>query len=230
MADLLAAASDAGSAPVGASRSGVPEPWELPLLAELGELLRDARLASGVGWPELEAVAGLRGSLRSVERGITRTRASRLRPWLELLGLDPEPVIARFAPVIAPEAADGRPRFRTVAPRPPAAEPPPLPEWAAAALGAELWRLRELAGLTRSALAESIECSDEAVRLVELGQRRPTVQLLESWLRAVRVDPADRTLMAIRFPSLISGRARAGSAKRPRVSPRARQPREGGHP
>lgn len=61
-------------------RSSKPEAWEWPLLADLGELLRSARVAGGTSWPDLEAVAGSGGSLRRIEAGTTRTRVSRLRP------------------------------------------------------------------------------------------------------------------------------------------------------
>lgn len=217
-----------GAAPVNRDRSGTPEAWERPQLLELGELLRTARLAAGISWPELEAVVGTRSSLRQVEGGTTRTRASRLRPWLERLGLDPDPVLERFAAVIAPEAADGRPRFAPVAFRaePPRLEPAPLAPHARAALGAELWRLRVVAGLSRPDLAARVGCSRVAVWLVERGARRPTADLVEAWLVAAGADQVERTLLGIRFPSLISGRPRQfGSALRPRVSSGTRQPR-----
>jgi len=215
---------------VSAARSSTPAAWELPQLAELGELLRAARITGDVSWQDLEAVVGSRSSLRQVEAGVARTRASRLRPWLERLGMDPGPVLERFDAVIAPEAADGRPRFAPVtfrAERAPA--PAPVPPHARAAFGAELWRLRVVAGLTRSELAERIGCSRISVWYVERARRRPTADLLGAWLTATGASHADIERLALRFPALIAGRrGMFPSARRPRrrldTHPRAGAP------
>lgn len=227
---------DAGPAPVTATRSGTPEAWERPQLVELGELLRSARVAADVSWPDLEAVVGSRSSLRQVEAGTVRTRASRLHPWLERLGVDPDPVLERFAAVIAPEARDGRPRFAPVTFRAePAPALAPLSPHDQALLGAELWRIRVAAGLTRTELAERIGCSRLSVWYVEHARRRPTLELLGAWLAAVHANQADLELLALRFPRLISRRrGMFPSARRPRgrlnTHPRADAPEKEAHP
>ena len=202
------------------------------MLDELGALLRQARVAAGVSWPELEALVGPRSSLGSIETGKVRTRASRLRPWLERLGVDPDPVLERFAAVIAPESEDGRPRFKPVTPRteppgprPRRLEPPPLEAHAQATLGAELWRIRVDAGLGRPELAAAIGCSRITVFLVERGLRRPTLDLVEAWVAAAGAVPASRALLALRFPGWIAPPSVAG---RWRGAPKSTRPRTHG--
>jgi transcriptional regulator with XRE-family HTH domain len=176
----------AGATPAVSRRSGRPEPWELGPLRELGRVMQAARLAAGLSLEDLGPIAGSRDGLDSIERGKVRTRASRLRPWCAALGVDPEPIIERFAAVLAPERPDGRNAWRAVPPverrEPRALALPPLEAWAIAAAGAELWRIRCAAGLTRPRLAELLGCSRVHVWCVERGARRPSAELVNAWL------------------------------------------------
>lgn len=197
-------------------RSGVPEPWERPALRDLGRILREARETAGLSLDELGPVAGNPKSLHHIERGRRRTRASRLRPWASRVGLDPDALVGRFAAVIAPERADGRPSFSPVsvpdgpAPRP---EPPRLLPHERAALGAELWRLRLAAGLSRPALANELGCDRVHVLDVERAHRRPSAELLEDWL-ALTGSELDRAWIQTRFPGQVGPRRRRRRGQR----------------
>jgi transcriptional regulator with XRE-family HTH domain len=180
------AAMPAGATAGVSSRSGRPEPWEREPLRELGRVMQEARIAAGLELEALTGIAGSRDGLDSIERGQVRTRASRLRPWCAALGVDPGPIIERFAAVIAPERPDGRNAWRAVPPverrEPRALALPPLEAWAIAAAGAELWRIRCAAGLTRPRLAQLLGCSRVHVWCVERGARRPSAELVNAWL------------------------------------------------
>lgn len=180
------------------------EAWERPLLRALGSELAAARISAGLSVEQLARFAGSPGSLQEIERGRMRTRPRRIRAFCAAVGVDPEPIIARYAAVIAPERADGRDAWRPVIvpPRPPTRGmmPPPLTDWARAALGAELWRRRVEAGLTRPALAAAIVCSRVHVWLVEHGQREPSPSLAGAWLDAAGVSRRHRARLALRFP------------------------------
>ncbi len=210
-------------------RSRDLEDWERAPLAELGRILRDARLARGLELADLGPIVGSADSLAAIEDGYGRTRAGRLRPWLAHLGVDPEPIIAKYIAVIAPELPDGRQAWRPVAPVAPRASRslvlPPLPAHEQAALGADLWRIRVQAGLTRPALAAIVGVSRVHLFLVEHGQRRPSEELVGAWLAAAGL-PVDRALFALRWPGRIrpSRRARVGMApaKQSRRSPTGR--------
>jgi transcriptional regulator with XRE-family HTH domain len=199
--------------PTATPRTREPAEWERQPLQELGQILEQARLAAGLTLDDLGPVVGSRGSLARIERGAVRTRASRLRPWLAHLGVDPDPVIERFAAVLAPEHSDGHNSWRPVAPverhEPRGVTPPPLEAYDQAALGAELWRMRAQAGLSRAQLAARLQVSRIKVWLVERGQRQPSPELLEAWLAEV-ARPWYRTLLALRFP----GRIQAKPARR----------------
>jgi transcriptional regulator with XRE-family HTH domain len=210
-------ASPAVVRPVVIRRSRDLEDWEREPLRELGQVLQDARHAAGLSLEELGPVVGSKDSLEAIENGAGRTRAGRLRPWLAHLGVDPEPIIAKYIAVIAPELPDGRQAWRPVAPverrEPRALALPPLPAHEQAALGADLWRIRVQAGLARPALAARIGVSRIHVFLVEHGQRRPSEELVDAWLSAAG-RPVDRDLLALRFPGRIrpARRARVGMA------------------
>lgn len=217
MAELTApTAADALSTGVRSTGDVVPGPvygssHDPAAMAAFGRFLEAARIAAGV---TLEDLAVIVGPVREIERGKARTRPSRLRPWLERLGVDPDPVLERYAAVIAPEARDGRPRWspKTPAPvEPPRPKLPPLPDYAQAALGAELWRMRARAGLERQVLAGVLGVSRMTVWLVERGARRPSEELLEAWLDEAG-GPIDRQALALRYPGRIAARPR-----RPRV-------------
>jgi transcriptional regulator with XRE-family HTH domain len=206
----IASSGDVGPA-VSRWSGHVFAPWEGPLLAELGQVLQEARIAAGLTLEDLGPIVGSASSLASIEAGIVRTRATRLRPWLEHLRVDPDPIIERFAAVLAPERPDGRNAWRPVAPverrEPRALALPPLPAHEQAALGAELWRIRVQAGLTRPALAALLRVSRIHVWLVEHGQRGPSEELVDAWLSAAG-RPADRDLFALRFPGPALARRR----------------------
>ena len=201
-------ASPAGDPPVVIRRSRDLEDWEREPIAELGRILRDARLARGLELEDLGPVVGSRDSLEAIEDGKGRTRAGRLRPWLAHLGVDPEPIISKYAAVLAPERPDGRQAWRPVPlverHEPRALALPPLPAHEQAAFGASLWALRVTSRLTRPALAALVGVSRIHVWLVEHGQRGPSADLLDAWLDATG-RPVDRDLLALRFP----GRLRA---------------------
>lgn len=181
------------TAPDDVTRMPVPVA-ELRRLIELhgamGRELKAARLARRLDRAAVAGAAGF-GSADAVsanERASTFTRASRLRPWLDLLGIDLEPFLRRYLEVIAPEAGDfplsDQINAQRRADRPPA--PAPLPgrpisrEEALlrqATLGLELWRRRVAKGLTRPVLAERAGLAMRRVRQIERGlyKRRPTV-------------------------------------------------------
>lgn len=189
-----------------ARRSRELEPWEREPIRALGRLLEVTRVAAGLSVEDLGPVAGSASSIRSIERGRVRTRASRLRPWLRELGVEPESVIERFRAVLAPERPDGRNAWKPVAPverREPAAMAlPPLEPHDQAALGAELWRIRVRARLTRPALAKRLGISRVTVWRVEHGWREASPELVDRWLVDVG-RPADRVRLAFRFPGRI---------------------------
>lgn len=204
--------------PVVIRRSRDLEDWERKPLAELGRILREARLAAGLTLADLGPVVGSRDGLEAIENGACRTRAGRIRPWCAALGVDPGPIIERFAAVLAAELADGRQAWRAVPPverrEPRALALPPLPAHEQAALGAELWRIRVQAGLTRPALAARVGVSRVHIFLVERGARRPSEELVDRWLSAAG-RPVDRDLLALRFPGRIRPSRRAGVGMAP---------------
>jgi transcriptional regulator with XRE-family HTH domain len=216
MFEGLALPAEAGTAVNRRSRD--LEDWEREPLRELGRVLREARLAAGLSVEDLGPIVGSAGSLEGIERGAFRTRASRVRPWLAHLGVDPEPIIERFAEVLAPERPDGRNAWRPVAPverrEPRALALPPLPAHEQAVFGAELWTLRVHAALTRPALAARLRVSRIHIWFVEHGQRRPSEELVDAWLGAAG-RPVDRDLLALRFPGRIRPRRRAGVGMAP---------------
>jgi len=110
------AASPAVVRPVVIRRSRDLEDWERAPLRELGQVLQDARHAAGLSLEDLGPVVGSKDSLEAIENGAGRTRAGRLRPWLAHLGVDPEPIIAKYIAVIAPPSPSGRQAWRPVAP------------------------------------------------------------------------------------------------------------------
>jgi transcriptional regulator with XRE-family HTH domain len=194
------------------------EAWAVPVLAELGAELQRARERAGISLQQLGPVVGSRSSLRDIERGRVRTREDRLRPWLQFLGVDPEPVIERYAAVIAPPREDGEVGWKPIirpAPRPGPArgmEPPALPAPGRAALGAELWLLRVDAGLARPALAHRIGCSRVHIFLVERGVRLPSPELTARWLDVVDAPTARIVALHRRFPGRIAAPTRGHGA------------------
>lgn len=184
--------------------------WDSEMLAELGRLLESARLAAGLTVADLGPVAGEPSTLRQIEQGRFRTRPSRLRPWLEHLGLDPDPVLERFAPVIAPERADGRTWHSARNGQP--VMPAPRGDRRRAnrrprhGVGAELTRLRMGSTLSHRELARAIGASAFTVLLVEHGLRRPSQELVRRWLDAVAADHLERAGVLDQFPGLISSR------------------------
>lgn len=208
-------------------RSSVPTEAERPALRELGQLLRAAREAEGRSLADLGPIVGCAGSLAAIEAGRQRTRASRLRPWLVTLGVAPEPVLAKYAAVIAPERPDGRTVWKPTVPRetPQARRlrlfpPPPLEAHDQAALGAELWRLRARARLDRPTLATAIACSRVFVWLVEHGQREPSPDLVERWIQATGIRREERLVLALRFPRRVAmSPERRPVGSRPQIDP-----------
>ncbi len=191
-------------------RTGRPSPAERVRLGELGAMLRSRREALGLTLADLEPVAGSRGSLADIEAGRIRTRPSRLRAWLGALGVYPEPILASFADVIAPENPRG-PTWSPVNSRPPASPPPPrqpapLPAHLRAVLGAELWLLRVRAGLGRKELAHAVGRSRPWVSIAERGLRAIDPEHLERWLVVVEATASERVLLALRFPGWIRAR------------------------
>ena len=190
----------------------------------LGRFLQDARVAARIELDDLEPVVGSKSSLREIERGHVRTRVSRLRPWLEHLGIDPDPVLERFAAVIAPEPADGRNRWKPrdttglIAARNARRDPPPLPAHEQAALGAELWGIRVRANLDRQVLADAIGVSRVTIWFVEHGARRPSAELVDAWLDAAG-GHVDREMLAIRWPGRIAPKPSRPSGGAPRSVP-----------
>lgn len=191
-------------------------PAERPLLAALGRELEATRVAAGLTLEDLAPYAGSPGSLRDIERGRLRTRARRIRAYCAGVGVDPEPIIARYASVIAPERADGRDAWRPVVvpPRPPdrLLAQPPMEAWDVAALGAELWRRRALAGLTRPALAARLGCWRAHVWMVEHGQREPSPALAGAWLAATGTARRVRVGLELRFPGRFAAPSRGHGA------------------
>ena len=197
-------------------RSRDLEDWERAPLAELGQILRDARLARGRELSDLGPIVGSRDSLEAIENGHGRTRADRLIPWLTHLGIaDPAAIVAKYASVIAPPSGSGRPAWRPVplaAPRVPRALAPPLEGPELASFGAALWKLRATAGLSRPALAARLGCSRVFVFLVERGARYPSEELADAWLETVG-RAGDRDLMSLMFPGRIRSRRHASGPR-----------------
>jgi transcriptional regulator with XRE-family HTH domain len=224
-------ASDAGPARSNQRSIERVSPADRARLVELGATMMRIRIARDVSLDELAEVAGSPSSLAQIERGAVRTRASRLRPWLERVGATPaeiDALLARYADVIAAEPRDGRPRFqpRPVQPKP---EPTlrtlasaPLEPHQRAALGARLWRARVDARLERSELAAAIGCRAFSVWLIEHGLRRPTAELLERWLSASgsRLTVSYLELM---HPGYLAHRRSRSVGRRPRINPSTHQ-------
>lgn len=227
---LPAPVDAAHGAPLPVNRPWVPNDRDRQLLEALGRELRSAREAAGLARSELLSTAG---DVAGIEIGRHRTRPSRIRAICGAVGVDARPLLDRYADVIAPERPDGKPSWKTFhpdleAPASEPAEPLPLEPWDRAALGAELWALRERTGLTRPGLAERLGCSRVHIWLVERGEREPSAGLADAWLDATRASDAERTLLALRFPRLSppsSGRApksvrgRTSRHRRPSVQP-----------
>ena len=216
--------------PAARRRSGKPAPWELPMLVELGELLRSARVAAGLTLGDLGPIAGHPDSLREIEHGTKRTRPSRLRPWLEHLGIDPDPVLERYAPVIAADPSDGRNRWRPVPV--PATDRRLAPRRERVGIGVVLCRLRMAAGLSSRRLARAIGCGVVTVLLVEHGLRRPSETLVRRWLDAVAMEQLEQAGVLELFAPLISARAplETGLGWHARRGPRPARDRAGPSP
>lgn len=71
----------------------------------MGRELAAARWNLGVRADEVAEAVGFRSerSVLDVERGRNLTRASRIRPWCQLLGIDVDSFLQRYAGVLGPE-------------------------------------------------------------------------------------------------------------------------------
>jgi transcriptional regulator with XRE-family HTH domain len=208
-------------ADVALRRSGRPDPWELPVLQELGARLEAARRAADLSPLGLALEIGLSPSgIRSVEAGRVRTRRSRIREWAEVTSIDAEQLLSEFADVIAADA--GRPvqfwqpravpgsigweltRISLLAMRG-LVPPPPVAPGERATLGIALWRLRCEAGLTRAQLAVRIGCPRNHVWRVECDRRRPSRDLLNRW--TIGLGRPDAAALIVAFePSSVAPR------------------------
>lgn len=85
------------------------DPWVSRNLArQMGRALEAARWAKGIRADEVADAVGFESPrvVLAVERGRALTRASRLRPWCQLLGIDADAFLRRFTGALAPTYQD----------------------------------------------------------------------------------------------------------------------------
>lgn len=137
--------------------SKTPEP------TDLGELIRVARLRSGLSQAELASKIGVsQAAVGQWERGITGPRSRHINAASELLGLDPATLHQAAASTITSE------------------------------LGKRIRAARLDAGVSRSALALAVGVSVAAIGHWESGINEPRGQHLQALCDALGIEPVDR--------------------------------------